>query len=116
MPFQERPYFLFVGRLELRAQTARDRLEIVIVAPLNVMRNIDKAEFADFLQFRIVKVTGLKGFATPMRLWLHLPRIMLTRILIGQQLSSKLTVKTGRLLRRSSSMARLKVCSVGWSI
>jgi len=49
----------------LRTQTARNRLEIVIVAPLNVMRNIDKAEFADFLQFRIVKVTQFMTTGDP---------------------------------------------------
>ncbi len=45
----------------LRAQTARDRLEIVIVAPTARDLDIDAAEREAFLQFRVVEVGVIKS-------------------------------------------------------
>jgi hypothetical protein len=39
----------------LRAQTVKDRLEIVIVAPSVAALNLQKSELADFFQVRIVE-------------------------------------------------------------
>ena len=47
----------------LRAQTIRDRLEIVIVAPSAAELDLDKAELEDFLQYRVVEVGPIKSTA-----------------------------------------------------
>jgi glycosyltransferase involved in cell wall biosynthesis len=45
----------------LRAQTARDRLEVIIVAPSADKLGLDEAELEDFLQFRVVEVGAIKS-------------------------------------------------------
>ncbi len=47
----------------LRAQTVRDKLEIVIVAPLVDRLGLDDSELRDFLQFHVVEVGEIKAVA-----------------------------------------------------
>ncbi len=47
----------------LRAQTVRDRLEIVIVVPSAEELNLDESELKDFFQFRVVEVGEIKSVA-----------------------------------------------------
>jgi len=47
----------------LRAQTARDRLEVIIVAPSADKLGLDKAELKDFLQFYVVDVGPIRSTA-----------------------------------------------------
>ena len=47
----------------LRAQTVRGRLEVVIVAPSAQALDLDEAELADFLQFRVVVVGRTRSAA-----------------------------------------------------
>jgi Glycosyl transferase family 2 len=47
----------------LRAQTVRDRLEIVIVAPSVDALHLDHTELQEFLQFRVVEVGEVRSIA-----------------------------------------------------
>jgi len=47
----------------LRAQTVRDQLEIVIVAPSAKGLNLDESELKEFCQFRVVEVGEIKSVA-----------------------------------------------------
>jgi hypothetical protein len=47
----------------LRAQTVRDRLEIVIVAPSADTLHLHSAEIKEFLQFRVVEVNEVRSIA-----------------------------------------------------
>jgi hypothetical protein len=47
----------------LRAQTVRDQLEIVIVAPSVDALHLDHTELQEFLQFRVAKVGEVRSIA-----------------------------------------------------
>lgn len=50
----------------LRAQTVKDRLEIVIVAPSREQLGLSEAELEDFLQFRVVEVGTIRSLGQAM--------------------------------------------------
>jgi hypothetical protein len=55
----------------LRAQTARDRLEIVIVAPSVDALHLDHTELQEFLQFRVVEVGEVRSIAEGNAAWVR---------------------------------------------